>query len=189
MFDPDRTLAEGAILFSQFSSGWQTHLYQNNPLLNPNKKLRDFTPEEWAILKYGSKEPVKVGIKSNNTGRVDMVEYEGVFPRFERVYMKRDITKLKKSLQEEIMSHVRHGFCRTCGGSGLNPKALASRINGKNIVECMDMTAADLLSFLKTVDDPRGSSLAKQIAEYLERMIDVGIGYLSLSENRNTFRR
>ena len=186
MFDPDRSLAEGAILFSQFSAGWQTHLYQNNPLLDANKKLRDFTPEEWDTLKYGSKEPIKVGIKSNNTGRVDMVEYEGVFPRFERVYMKRDITKLKKSLQDEIMSHVRHGFCKTCGGSGLNPKALASKINGKNIVECMDMTAADLLPFLETIDDPRGSSLAKQIAEYLRRMIDVGIGYLSLSRKTET---
>lgn len=186
MFDPDKTLAEGAILFSQFSAGWQTHLYQNNPLLDPDKKLWDFTSEEWDTLKYGSKEPVKVGIKSNNTGRVDMVEYEGVFPRFERVYMKRDITKLKKGLQDEIMSHVRRGACRTCGGTGLNPKALASRINGKNIVECMDMTAADLLPFLKTIGDPRGGSLAKQIAEYLERMIDVGIGYLSLSRKTET---
>ena len=186
MFDPDKTLAEGAILFSQFSAGWQTHLYQNNPLLDPDKKLRDFTSEEWDTLKYGSKEPVKVGIKSNNTGRVDMVEYEGVFPRFERVYMKRDITKLKKGLQDEIMSHVRRGACRTCGGTGLNPKALASRINGKNIVECMDMTAADLLPFLKTIGDPRGGSLAKQIAEYLERMIDIGIGYLSLSRKTET---
>ena len=186
MFDPDKTLAEGAILFSQFSSGWQTHLYQNNPLLNPNKKLRDYTAEEWNTLKYGSKEPIKVGIRSNNTGRVDMVEYEGVFPRFERVYMKRDITKLKKALQDEIMSHVRHGVCKTCGGSGLNPKALASRINGKNIVECMDMTAADLFPFLKTIDDPRGSSLARQASEYLERMISVGIGYLSLSRKTET---
>ena len=186
MFDPDKTLAEGAILFSQFSSGWQTHLYQNNPLLNPNKKLRDFTAEEWNTLKYGSKEPIKVGIRSNNTGRVDMVEYEGVFPRFERVYMKRDITNLKKALQDEIMSHVRHGVCKTCGGSGLNPKALASRINGKNIVECMDMTAADLFPFLKTIDDPRGSSLARQASEYLERMISVGIGYLSLSRKTET---
>ena len=186
MFDTDKTLAEGAILFSQFSSGWQTHLYQNNPLLNPNKRLRDFTREEWETLKYGSKEPVKVGIKSNNTGRVDMVPYEGVFPRFERVYMKRDITKLRKSLQAEIMSHVRHGFCKTCGGSGLNPKALESRINGKNIVECMDMTAADLSVFMRTVESPRGVSLAKQITEYLERMIDVGIGYLSLSRKTET---
>ncbi len=186
MFDLDKSLMEGAILFSQFSSGWQTHFYQNNPLLDAHKKLRDFTPEEWDILKYGSPEPIKVGIKSNNTGRVDMVEYEGVFPRFERVYMKRDITKLKKSLQEEIMSHVRHGFCHTCDGSGLNPRALASRINGKNIVDCMDMTATDLLAFMRTVESPRGISLAKQIAEYLERMIDVGIGYLSLSRKSET---
>ena len=69
------------------------------------------------------------------------------------------------------MSHVRRGFCRTCGGSGLNPKALASKLNGKNIVECMDMTASDLLPFLKTISDPRGSSLAKQITEYLLRLI------------------
>ena len=186
MFDPDKSLADGAILFSQFSSGWQTHLYQNNPLLDANKKLRDFTPDEWDILKYASPEPVKVGIKSNNTGRVDMVEYEGVFPRFERVYMRRDITKLKKTLQDEIMSHVRHGFCKTCGGSGLNPKALASRINGKNIVECMDMTASDLLSFMLTIESPRGTSLARQITEYLQRMIDVGIGYLSLSRKSET---
>lgn len=186
MFDEDMSLAEGAILFSQFSAGWQTHLYQNNPLLDPNKKLCDFTDEEWDTLKYGAKEPVKVGIRSNNTGRVDMVDYEGVFPRFERVYMKRDITKLKKDLQEEIISHVRHGFCKTCGGSGLNPKALESRINSKNIVECMDMTAADLLPFLRTIDDPRGVSLAKQISEYLGRMIDVGIGYLSLSRKTET---
>ena len=186
MFDIDKTLAEGAIRFSQFSAGWQTHLYQNNPLLDPNKKLRDFTQEEWNTLKYGSPEPIKVGIKSNNTGRVDRVDYEGVFPRFERVYMKRDITKLKKGLQDEIMSHVKHGFCKTCGGSGLNPKALESRINGNNIVECMDMTAADLLKFVKTIESPRGISLARQIAEYLERMVDVGIGYLSLSRKSET---
>ena len=186
MFDEEKSLAEGAIQFSQFSSGWQTHLYQNNPLLDPDKKLKDFTPEEWEILKQGSPEPIKVGIRSNNTGRVDMVEYEGVIPRFYRVYLQRDITKLKQKLQDEIMSHVRHGACPTCGGSGLNPKALASKINGKNIVDCMDMTAGDLLPFLEQIEDPRGVSLAKQIAEYLHRMIDVGIGYLSLSRKTET---
>ena len=186
MFDPEKSLAEGGILFSQFSAGWQTHLYQNNPLLDPNKKLKDFTEEEWGVLKNGSKESIKIGIRSNNTGRVDKVEYEGVIPRFYRVYLQRDITKLKQKLQYEIMSHVRRGPCQTCGGSGLNPKALESKINGKNIVDCMDMTASDLLPFLKTIDDPRGSSLAKQISEYLERMIDVGIGYLSLSRKTET---
>ena len=186
LFDKEKSIAEGGILFSQFSSGWQTVYYQNNPLIDPYKKLKDFTPEEWKVLEYGPDEPLMVEFKCNNAGRMDYLPYEGVYPRFERVYMKRDITKLKKSLQDEIMTHVRHGFCKTCGGSGLNPKALASRINGKNIVDCMDMTAADLLSFLKTIDDPRGSSLARQIAEYLQRMIHVGIGYLSLSRKTET---
>ena len=186
MFDRDKTLAEGAILFSQFSTGWQTVYYQNNPLLDPNKKLRDFSPEEWKVLTYGPDEPLMVEFKCNNAGRIDYLPYEGVYPRFERVYMKRDITKLKKKLQDEILTHVRRGFCRTCGGSGLNPKALASKINGKNIVDCMDMTAADLLPFLAAIDDPRGSALARQIAAYLERMIDVGVGYLSLSRRTDT---
>lgn len=185
-FDPDKSLVDGAILFGPFSSGWQTVYYQNNPLLNAYKKLRDFTPEEWKVLEYGPDEPLKVEFKCNNIGRMDYLPYEGVYPRFERVYMKRDITKLKKNLQDEIMAHVRHGFCKTCGGSGLNPKALASKINGKNIVDCMDMTAADLLPFLKSIDDPRGTSLARQISAYLERMVDVGIGYLSLSRKTET---
>ena len=48
LFDPGRSLAEGAILFSQFSAGWQTYLYQNNPLLDASKKLRGIEEEEEA---------------------------------------------------------------------------------------------------------------------------------------------
>ena len=188
MFDLDKSINEGGILFSQFSSGWQTVYWQQNPLLDPNKKLRDFTEEEWHILKYEAPKDadMQMQINSNNTGGKWDVEYEGVIPRFTRLYLKRDITKLKQKLQDEIMSHVQHGPCKTCGGTGLNPKALASKINGKNIVDCMNMTASDLLPFLETIDDPRGSSLARQIAEYLQRMIDVGIGYLSLSRKTDT---
>ena len=186
LFDTEKSLKEGAILFSQFSSGWQTHLYQNNPLLNADKKLKDFTEEEWDILKNGFKEKIKVGIKSNNTGRVDMVEYEGVIPRFYRIYLKRDISKLKQSLQDEILSHVSKCKCHTCGGTGLNPKALASKINGYNIIDYMNMTAEELLPVVKKIESPMGVSISRQIAAYLERMIEVGIGYLSLSRKTDT---
>lgn len=169
-----------------FAGVSQTYLYQNNPLLDPDKKLRDFTSDEWSILRNGSDKPLKISIRSNNTGRVDTVDYEGVIPRFNRLYLQRDITKLKKSLQEEIMSHVYHGPCRACGGSGLNPKALASKINGMNIVDYMNMTAVDLIPVLKEIHDARGSSLAVQISEYLTRMINIGIGYLSLSRRTDT---
>ena len=187
LFDPERSLAEGAILFSQFSSGWQTYLYQANSVLDPYKRLADYTPEEWAFLREGpSGTPPKVEIRSNNTGRVDTVDYEGVVPRFRRLYMSRDISKLRKGLQEEILSHVGHGPCHACGGSGLNPKALASKVLGMNIQEMCAMPAEDLIGVLERLDDPRGASLARQICAYLRRMVDVGVGYLSLSRRTDS---
>lgn len=186
LFDAAKSLKDGAILFSQFSSGWQTHLYQNNPQLDATKPLYEYTDEEWQTLKYGSKEKVKVGIRSNNTGRVDMVEYEGVLPRFRRLYLQRDISKLKRGLQEEILSHVEKGVCPMCGGTGLNPKALESKINGNNIIDMMQMTVSDLLSVLQDIKEPMGISIARQIIETLQRMVDVGIGYLSLGRRTET---
>ena len=186
MFDMSKTLAEGALRFSQFSAGWQTYLYQNNPLLDPHKRLCDFTPEETGILKHGAKDKVQVEIRSNNTGRVDKVDYEGVIPRFYRLYLRRDITKLKQSLQDEITSLVEKGACPTCGGTGLNPAALASKINGLNIVDYGNMTVTELLPVLEKITEPRGVSLARQIKAILQRMIDVGIGYLSLSRRTDT---
>jgi len=187
LFDLGKTLREGAIRFSQFSAGWQTYLYQANPLIDADKPLRDFSEAEWRYLKYGGEgKPVKVEIRSNNTGRVDKVDYEGVLPRFERLYLKRDITKLKKSLQDEIMSLVEKAPCPTCGGAGLNSKALASRINGRNIVDYGEMTARELAAELRGVTDAMGVSLARQISAYLERMDEVGIGYLSLSRKTDT---
>ena len=188
LFDTTKTLREGAIRFSQFSNGWQTYLYQANPKLNADKKLADFTADEWDYLKFGERDgkQIKVEIRSNNNGRVDKVDYEGVIPRFERLYLKRDISKLKKSLQDEILSFVEKGDCPHCGGTGLNPKALESKINGKNIVDYGNMTAAELLSELERINSPMGGSLARQISSYLRRMVDVGIGYLSFSRKTDT---
>lgn len=186
LFDTDKTLNEGAIKFSQFSKGWQTYLYQANPLLDADKKLKDFTEDEWNILKYGSDEPVKVEIRSNNTGRVDKVDYEGVIPRFKRLYLKRDISKLRKKLQEEVKSFVHTGSCSACNGTGLNPKALESKINDYNIVDYNNMTAYELIDVLRDIDNPVGISIALQVISILEKMIEVGIGYLSLSRKTNT---
>ena len=69
LFDVDRSINENAILFTQFSTGsWQGWLYYHCPLLDPAKKLRDYTPEEWKNLKYGPDEKVKMMYVSNNTG-------------------------------------------------------------------------------------------------------------------------
>ena len=73
-------MREGAIQFSQFSTGWQRHLYLDNPFLDPDKTLREYSAEEWEILRSGTKEPLKIEMHSDQTGRVDRVDYEGSSP-------------------------------------------------------------------------------------------------------------
>ena len=48
------------------------------------------------------------------------------------------------------------------------------------------MPVCDLLPVLAEIDNPVGVSLAKQIIAYLGRMVEVGIGYLSLSRRTDT---
>lgn len=186
LFNLEGTLRKGGLNFSQFQSTWQNELYTGNPFLNPDKKLKDYSPEEWEMLRSGPKEPLTIESPSNNIGHMWKMPYEGVIPRFRRLYLNRDISKLKKTLQEEILTHVHKGPCKTCGGTGLNPQALASKIKGRNIVDYFEMPVCDLLPVLAEINNPVGVSLAKQIMAYLGRMVEVGIGYLSLSRRTDT---
>lgn len=187
MFDRDKSINEGAIRFSQFSGGsWQSIYYTNNPYLDPDKKLRDYTDEEWHVLRIGTREPLIIDHIYKNTGQVSHLPYEGVVTRFNRLYKNRDIGGLKKSVQEEALSLMCRRPCPACGGSGLNPAALASRINGYNIVDYNGMQVSDLVGVLEDIRDPLGASLARQIRVGLEAMVRVGLGYLTLSRRTDS---
>jgi len=184
MFDVNKSLNDGGIKFSQFSSGWQSCHYLANPLLDPNKKLKDFSEEEWEILKYGSKKPIKVELKTKDN--VSKINYEGVIPRFNRLYMKKEVSSLRKSIQEEVKSLIHQGRCDSCHGTGLNPKALISKINGYNIEDYNNMNIYELLKVLKEIRGALGESIVRQITYILEKMIEVGLGYLSLGRKSDT---
>lgn len=187
LFDMDKSINEGAIRFSQFSGGsWQEFYYKFNPLYSADKKLRDFTKQEWKALRIGPDEPLVMDFIRNNTGQVSKLPYEGVVTRFNRLYLNRDISKLRKSVREEAMQFIKKDLCSACGGSGLNPKALASKINGYTIRDYHDMQISDLIPVLEAIDHPLGKSIAGQILVCLHHMMDVGLGYLSLSRRTDT---
>lgn len=186
LFDKALSIETGGLRFSQFQAGWQSLLYLTHPHLDIRKKLADFSPDEWRLLKYGDDKPVKIEIRSNNTGRVDRVDYEGVVPRFRRLYLSRDIGKLKAGLQDEIRSFIAQCPCFACGGSGLNPQALLSKINGLNILQMQALPVNELADILKIISHPLGTPLALQIIDTIERMVKVGIGYLSLDRKTDT---
>ncbi|MCD8357371.1 MAG: excinuclease ABC subunit UvrA [Clostridia bacterium] len=187
LLNKEKSINEGAIRFRQFFGGsWQEFYYRCNPLYSADKKLKDFTEEEWKAFRIGPDEPLVMDFIRNNTGQVSKLPYEGIVSRFNRLYLNRDISKLKKSVQDEAMKFIRRGPCPACGGCGLNPKALESKIDGYNISDYTDMQISDLIPVLKRISSPLGKSIAVQILECLQHMVDVGLGYLSLSRRTDT---
>lgn len=66
--------------------------------------------------------------------------------------------------------------CEVCEGSGFNAAVLEYTLDGKNISEVLAMSAADAAEFF-----PRGPAHT-----ILARMIDVGLGYITLGQALNT---
>lgn len=78
--------------------------------------------------------------------------------------------------------------CPECGGNRLNKEALHFFIDGKNIAELSAMDIEELLRWTDNLEerlDPRQQVIAreiiKEIRSRLSFMVDVGLGYLSLS--------
>lgn len=78
--------------------------------------------------------------------------------------------------------------CPECGGTRLNKEALHFFIDGKNIAELSAMDIEELLHWTDNLEerlDPRQQVIAreiiKEIRSRLSFMVDVGLGYLSLS--------
>ena len=57
----------------------------------------------------------------------------------------------KKSFVRKKNFFYLYALISHCGGTGLNPKALESKINGKNVVDYGNMTSTELLAELENL--------------------------------------
>ncbi len=81
--------------------------------------------------------------------------------------------------------------CRVCGGSRLNAVAQSVRIDGLNIHQVSSLSITDLIPWIEglTLPQSRGLIASPLIAEILQRttsMVQLGLGYLSLSRSAAT---
>lgn len=81
-------------------------------------------------------------------------------------------------------------ICPECGGTRLNPEALAFRIANHNIAELAAMDIQSLYDFLLGIGSQLterqaqiANEILKEILSRLRFLIDVGLGYLSLSRS------
>lgn len=187
MIDYDKSLRDYAVKFKPLSpSGWQGRWMMTGGLFDPDKPIKDYSKEELRLLLYGPPEGEKVFAPFHTKNGPQPHEWDGLLPRFTRLYINRDVTKLKEVSQDDVLAVSTHALCPTCEGSGLNPKVLECKINGFNIAEYDQLELTELLEELTNIKDPMGASIALQAIPLLQQLVDMGLGYLSLSRKMGT---
>ena len=76
--------------------------------------------------------------------------------------------------------------CGACGGTRLNPAALSSKIEGRNIADCSAMQITDLADFIRGLDEPSVAPLLATLRDTLDSLVEIGLGYLSLDRESGT---
>ena len=79
----------------------------------------------------------------------------------------------------------------TCHGKRLNEKALAVKVNGKDIAEASDLSIAKALEFFNSVklseqEEMIAKPILKEVRDRLTFLMNVGLDYLTLSRSAGT---
>ncbi|MDN6293383.1 MAG: ATP-binding cassette domain-containing protein [Alkalibacterium sp.] len=182
LVDFDKSLREYAVQFKPLSpAGWQGNWMMTCGLFDPDKPIKDYTEETRELFLYGPPGGGTVYAPFHTKDGPHNAQWDGLLPRFTRLYINRDVSKLKQVSQDDVLNVSSHSTCPLCHGNGLNPKVLESKINGFNLLEYRDLELTDIASELDAIDDPLGESIAQQALPLVTQLIDMGLGYLSLS--------
>lgn len=181
LLDKSKSLNQGAIRFKPWDiTTWQWRLYAHSGFFDNDKPLNDYSEEEWHNLLHGSGR--KVIIENDPTG----VWYEGIVDRFNRLYLHKDISSSSKTVRTSVHKVVTIAPCPDCKGRRLNQAALNSKIKGLNIADVYDLELIDVIPFLESITGAVAQSLTAEILETLNKVIQLGLGYLTLSRRTET---
>lgn len=187
LVDFNKSLREYAVQFKPLSpSGWQGQWMMTCGLFDPDKPIKDYPKETYNLFIYGPPGGGTVTAPFHTKDGPQNAQWDGLLPRFIRLYINRDVSKLKQISQDDVLAVTTRALCQTCLGSGLNPKVLDCKINQFNIAEYEQLELTELLDELKKINDPLGKSIANQAIPHVKQLVELGLGYLSLSRKMGT---
>ncbi len=150
--------------------------------------IKDIPPEAIDALMYGTKgEPLQLRYEKNEGFGVIRREFEGIANNLERRYKETQSPAMRAEL-EECMSETP---CPDCGGRRLKKTALAVTVGGMNITEFTDLPVVSALKFIDSLrlsekDMMIAERILKEIKSRLGFLVNVGLGYLTLSRSAAT---
>jgi excinuclease UvrABC ATPase subunit len=174
LVDKNKSLEEGAILFPSFYVGgynWAT--FRKSVFFDVRKPLKKYAKEEWNKLLHFEDPKMKP-------------PYEGLIPKFKRLYLSKDAKEMAPHLRPSLERIVTRGPCTACGGTRLSEVARACRVNEKNIAEWSAMQVSELAELIHSLRAPNVAPLLARLSERLDHLVEIGLGYLSLSRETAT---
>lgn len=182
LIDQEKTLNEGAIRFPTFQpGGWRWTRYVYSGYFDNDKKLKDYTATELDLLLYAEEHKPKKPTKE--WGKT--VKYEGLIPRIEKAFLKKD-SRENKTRKDALNKVVFMKTCPSCKGQRLNKQILACKIDGKNIADCTALSVDDLLVFIEGLSSRPYASIIGELSMKLQNLINIGLQYLTLDRRTDT---
>lgn len=189
--DENLTIDEGAI------APWNTLMWSlmtdvcRAMGVRTNVPFRDLTPEEKEIVYHGPAEKKHIFYKaksSNQAGELDFTYYNAVYTvqnALAKVKDEKGMKRVEKFLKQET--------CPDCGGSRLSDAARAPRLRGIGLDEACRMTLTELTDWVNGVPGtlppemrPMAASICESFQTAAKRLMDLGLGYLTLDRASST---
>jgi excinuclease ABC A subunit len=183
LLDKSKSLEEGPVRFATFNVGsYNLHTFVKSGFFDVKKPLKKYTKEEWHDFLH--RDDTK--IKTNKQGQKFSSGYDALIPKFKRLYLSKGAEKMPAHLREAFEKIVTEGPCDACHGTRLSETARACRIHQKNIAECSAMQVSELAGFIHALAAPQVGPVLARISQKLDHLIEIGLGYLSLSRETAT---
>ena len=153
--------------------------------------FRDLTEREKEIVYDGPAEKKHIFYHpkgSNQAGELDFTYYSAVRTVENALSKVKDETGMKR-----VEKFLRLDVCPDCGGSRLSAAARAPKLRGISLDEACRMTLVDLVQWVAGVPDslpaemqPMAKSICDSFKNVAARLMDLGLGYLTLDRSSST---
>ena len=153
--------------------------------------FRELTEREKDIVFHGPAEKKHIfyhAKNSNQAGELDFTYYNAVYTvknALAKVKDEKGMKRVEKFLKEDV--------CPECCGTRLSEAARAPKLNGISLYEACTMTLSELTRWVQSVPEsmtdemrPMAESICEAFESTAKRLLDLGLGYLTLDRSAAT---
>ena len=153
--------------------------------------FNQLTDKERDIVLHGPAEKKHILYKaknSNDAAELDFTFYNATYTVENALAKVKDEKGMKR-----VEKFLRLDVCPDCGGTRLSEAARAPRLRGISLAEACGMTLTEIVEWVKGVPAslpsemrPMAESICESFLDTAKRLMDLGIGYLSLDRSAVT---